>query len=398
MTRGVRDPRPAGGDRGGGRPRLALARPRPARALPVGLYRGREPVPRRPGRRNRQHHHRAGRASASPPAPACSRSIRPPSRPRASRPGPRSPRRAPRSPRPRPMPSRPRPRRLPLRPTPTAPAATLIACSRSAATIRLRSPARTSTRPTRRCARRTPGSPPRAKPPRPAGPRSPPPVPRKARRAAASGRSRSASASSRPPAPSAARVEEVFYRPGEWVAANQPVVSLLPDDRVKIRFFVPEQEVARYRPGRSVRFACDGCAGGLAAKIFYVSPRAEFTPPVIFSRDSRDRLVFMVEARPAKAGQPDARPAGRRGAAAVTLAIDVQGLSKRFGSLPGGRQCLAADRAGAHHRLPRPQRLGQDHVAAHAVRAADARQRPAARCSASTSPARPRRSSARPAT
>jgi HlyD family secretion protein len=103
-----------------------------------------------------------------------------------------------------------------------------------------------------------------------------------------------------PPAPSAARVEDVFYRPGEWVAANQPVVSLLPDDRVKVRFFVPEQQVARYRPGRDIHFSCDGCAAGLTAKISYVSPRPEFTPPVIFSRDSRDRLVFMVEALPAK--------------------------------------------------------------------------------------------------
>ena len=103
-----------------------------------------------------------------------------------------------------------------------------------------------------------------------------------------------------PPAPSAARVEDVFYRPGEWVAANQPVVSLLPDDRIKVRFFVPENEVARYRPGKIVRFACDGCATGLSAKISFVSPRPEFTPPVIFSRDSRDRLVFMVEAMPAK--------------------------------------------------------------------------------------------------
>ncbi len=102
-----------------------------------------------------------------------------------------------------------------------------------------------------------------------------------------------------PPAPVAARIEEVFYRPGEWVAANQPVVSLLPDDRVKLRFFVPEQQVARYRPGRAVRFSCDGCAAGLTARISYVSPRPEFTPPVIFSRDSRDRLVFMVEAFPA---------------------------------------------------------------------------------------------------
>jgi HlyD family secretion protein len=101
-----------------------------------------------------------------------------------------------------------------------------------------------------------------------------------------------------PPAPSPARVEEVYFRPGEWVAANQPVVSILPDDRIKVRFFVPEQEVARYRPGRSVRFSCDGCASGLSARISYVSPRPEFTPPVIFSRDSRDRLVFMVEALP----------------------------------------------------------------------------------------------------
>ncbi len=76
-----------------------------------------------------------------------------------------------------------------------------------------------------------------------------------------------------PPAPSAARVEDVFYRPGEWVAANQPVVSLLPDDRVKIRFFVPEQEVARYRPGQIVRFSCDGCAAGLSPRRSATSAR-----------------------------------------------------------------------------------------------------------------------------
>lgn len=103
-----------------------------------------------------------------------------------------------------------------------------------------------------------------------------------------------------PPAPSNARVEDIFYRPGEWVAANQPVVSLLPDDRIKIRFFVPEQQVARYRPGKTVRFSCDSCGSGLTARISFVSPRPEFTPPVIFSRDSRDRLVFMVEALPAR--------------------------------------------------------------------------------------------------
>jgi HlyD family secretion protein len=101
-----------------------------------------------------------------------------------------------------------------------------------------------------------------------------------------------------PSAPGPASVEDVFFRPGEWVAANQPVLALLPDSQVKVRFFVPEREVARYRPGRTIRFACDACPSGLSARITYVSPRPEFTPPIIYSRDSRDRLVFMVEALP----------------------------------------------------------------------------------------------------
>jgi HlyD family secretion protein len=101
-----------------------------------------------------------------------------------------------------------------------------------------------------------------------------------------------------PTAPAAGLVQDVFFQTGEWVAANQPIVALLPDDRVRLRFFVPEQQVARYRPGESVQFACDGCAAGLAARINYVSAQPEFTPPIIYSRSSRDRLVFLMEALP----------------------------------------------------------------------------------------------------
>ena len=104
-----------------------------------------------------------------------------------------------------------------------------------------------------------------------------------------------------PQAPSAGLIEDVFFQRGEWVNANQPVVALIPDNKIKVRFYVPEREVARDRPGRNVRFSCDACGGARAARISYVSPRPEFTPPVIFSRDSRDRLVFMVEAYPAEA-------------------------------------------------------------------------------------------------
>jgi HlyD family secretion protein len=101
-----------------------------------------------------------------------------------------------------------------------------------------------------------------------------------------------------PVAPSAGTIEDVFYQRGEWAAANQPIVALIPDGRVFVRFFVPQDQVAAYRPGARIRFRCDGCPDGLAATIAFVSPRPEFTPPIIYSRDSRDRLVFMVEARP----------------------------------------------------------------------------------------------------
>jgi HlyD family secretion protein len=110
-----------------------------------------------------------------------------------------------------------------------------------------------------------------------------------------------------PVAPSASRVEDVFYQQGEWAGANQPVLALLPYDRVKVRFYVPEQALSAYRPGGVVRFSCDGCARGMTARIVFVSPRPEFTPPVIYSRESRDRLVYLVEARPSvrlNPGQP----------------------------------------------------------------------------------------------
>lgn len=110
-----------------------------------------------------------------------------------------------------------------------------------------------------------------------------------------------------PAAPTNARVEDVFFQAGEWAPANQPILSLLPDNRIKVRFFVPERELAAYGVGRTVRFTCDGCAKGLTARIEYVSPRPEFTPPVIYSREARDRLVYLVEARPSvrlNPGQP----------------------------------------------------------------------------------------------
>jgi HlyD family secretion protein len=101
-----------------------------------------------------------------------------------------------------------------------------------------------------------------------------------------------------PVAPEDAMVENTFFNVGEWVPAGTPVVSLLPPNRVKLRFYVPEEDVARARMGGTVSFTCDSCPPDLKADIIYISPRSEFTPPVIYSQSARSKLVFLVEARP----------------------------------------------------------------------------------------------------
>ena len=99
-------------------------------------------------------------------------------------------------------------------------------------------------------------------------------------------------------APQAGLVVDTLYRPGEMVAAGQPIVQLLPPANVKIRFFVPELVVGQIAIGQTVLVSCDGCGAPVAATVRFISPQAEFTPPVIYSREQRSRLVFMVEARP----------------------------------------------------------------------------------------------------
>jgi len=101
-----------------------------------------------------------------------------------------------------------------------------------------------------------------------------------------------------PGAPEDALVENTFFNVGEWVPAGTPVVSLLPPFRVKLRFYVPEEDVALAKMGGAVGFTCDSCPPDLKANIIYVSPRSEFTPPVIYSQTARSKLVFLIEARP----------------------------------------------------------------------------------------------------
>jgi HlyD family secretion protein len=109
-------------------------------------------------------------------------------------------------------------------------------------------------------------------------------------------------------APQAGLVVDTLYRPGEWVAAGAPVISLLPPANVKVRFFVPEPRLGAIEVGDEVQVRCDACAPDLTAAISYIAPDAEYTPPVIYSREMRAKLVYLVEARPR---QPDALRPGQ---------------------------------------------------------------------------------------
>lgn len=93
------------------------------------------------------------------------------------------------------------------------------------------------------------------------------------------------------------QVEDVYFRTGEYAPAMTPVVSILPPENVYVRFFVPETQFAQVRLGQRVAISCDGCQPGLTARVAFIAQQQEFTPPVIFSNGSREKLVFKVEAR-----------------------------------------------------------------------------------------------------
>lgn len=97
-------------------------------------------------------------------------------------------------------------------------------------------------------------------------------------------------------APEAALVYDTLYRSGEWAAGGKPVVALLPPGSIKVRVFVPETRLAALHPGDPVTVTVDGSNESFSGKISFISPRAEYTPPVIYSRESRAKLVYLVEA------------------------------------------------------------------------------------------------------
>jgi HlyD family secretion protein len=109
-------------------------------------------------------------------------------------------------------------------------------------------------------------------------------------------------------APVAGTVQQVYFREGETVPAQRPVLSIMPPGNMKIRFFVHEAELPKLAIGDEVRVNCDNCSPDLTAKIYFIATSAEYTPPVIYSLEERNKLVYLIQARPSK---PDALRVGQ---------------------------------------------------------------------------------------
>ncbi|MCC8980365.1 HlyD family secretion protein [Bradyrhizobium acaciae] len=110
-------------------------------------------------------------------------------------------------------------------------------------------------------------------------------------------------------APIAGSIQQIYFREGEMVQAQRPVLSIMPPGNMKLRFFVPETELPKLALGDEVKVTCDNCAADLTAKIYFIATTAEYTPPVIYSLDERNKLVYLIQARPSRpdvlrVGQP----------------------------------------------------------------------------------------------
>ncbi len=106
-------------------------------------------------------------------------------------------------------------------------------------------------------------------------------------------------------APAAGQITDILRQPGEVAGPGAPVLRLLPDDARHILFFVPQADRARFQPGQTVALSCAGCASGLTATVTDIAAEPEFNPPVIYSEQARDSLVYRLRAAP---GSTDLRP------------------------------------------------------------------------------------------
>jgi len=97
--------------------------------------------------------------------------------------------------------------------------------------------------------------------------------------------------------PVSGRIERVYYSLGEVAMTAKPVVSILPDGSKSVIFYIPQARLAEFKIGDPLLLSCDGCSTTIQAVVETIDSKPEFTPPIIYSREERSRLVFRAKAR-----------------------------------------------------------------------------------------------------
>ena len=109
-------------------------------------------------------------------------------------------------------------------------------------------------------------------------------------------------------APAAGLVHDTYYVVGDWVPRAARWRACCRRATSRCASTSPRPLLGRLKRGQTVNSRCDGCAAPVAATIAFIADRAEFTPPVLYSKENRAKLVYLVEAKPAPADAAKLHP------------------------------------------------------------------------------------------
>src|SRR3989454_2381224 len=99
-------------------------------------------------------------------------------------------------------------------------------------------------------------------------------------------------------APSAAIVEVLDVRPGDLIAPNTPVATLLEKDQIYVRIYIPETEYGRLKLGQKAEVRVDSFPNTVFEGVLeQINQRAEFLPRNVQTREERVHQVFGVKIR-----------------------------------------------------------------------------------------------------
>jgi len=99
-------------------------------------------------------------------------------------------------------------------------------------------------------------------------------------------------------APNAAFVEVLDVRPGDLVAPNTPVATLLEPDQIYVRIYIPETELGHVKVGQNAEIHVDSFPNkAFAGVVEQINQQAEFLPRNVQTREERVHQVFGVKVR-----------------------------------------------------------------------------------------------------